>query len=508
MRLSRGFRGRLTVTVVALVVLTCAALGVSAYALAGRFLHDRLISESLSQAAFDISVLATERLSGSGTAQPVEAAALADAIRLRGGPEVLIEFPQGDPYTSSIAVAGAADALSPAMRQLVSEGQLAYQSITLGDVPYLVVGGQRPGGGADIYLFFSAADEQADLAGLTQALAVVTVVLILIALVAARFVARGVLRPVREASEAAVRIRGGQLDSRVPVASRDEFGQWAGAFNEMAASLEKTVADLREAQARQRRFVSDVSHELRTPLTALVTEADLLRPRMATMDADGRHLGALLVADVARLRALVDDLMELSRFDAGVERVEIRQIDLAQFLRAVVGQRLPAASLRVPEGGLQVFTDPRRLERIVGNLLDNARLHGGGTVDVSADWAMGGVVVRVADRGPGVAPEVLDRIFERFAKGDPSRQAGGSGLGLAIAREHATILGGTLVARPRDGGGLVFELYLPRDVPDPADAVVTRLLHARDGGETGSAQDRTVMGPAPIPVHHATEGRN
>ena len=502
----RGFRWRLTVTVVALVAFTCAVLGVAAYVLASRSLHDRLVSESTSQAAFDISVLASERLVPPATAEQAESSGLADAIRLRGGADVVIEFPAGDPYASSIAVAGAAATFSPQLRQFVAEGLLAYQSLRVGDTPYLVVGGRRPGGGADLYLFFSAASEQAALGGLSQALFVAALALILLSLAAAGVIARGVLRPVREASDAALLIGAGELRARVPVASRDEFGRWAEAFNEMAGSLEATVADLQETQARQQRFVSDVSHELRTPLTALVNEAELLRPRLGTMDADGRHIGVLLVEDVARLRALVDDLMELSRFDAGVERLEVRQIDLGQFLGAVVARRLPEARLLLPPGGLPIVTDARRLERIVGNLLDNARVHGGGEVQVTAEWALGGVVVHVADRGPGVPPEALNRMFERFAKGDPSRQAGGSGLGLAIAREHAAILGGSLSAHLRDGGGLVFDLYLPSDAPDPADAPVTRLLHGRDGDVTDPGHHPGATRPPMASARRGTEG--
>jgi two-component system sensor histidine kinase MtrB len=275
---------------------------------------------------------------------------------------------------------------------------------------------------------------------------------------------------VQVASEAAQRIGAGDLGARVPVASRDEFGRWAAAFNDMAASLERTVAELREAQSRQRRFVSDVSHELRTPVTALVNEAELLRPRLEGLDADGRRLGELLLADVARLRGLVEDLMELSRFDAGAERVNTREVDVVGFVRRIVAQRLPAATLVTPGPAVSLLTDPARLERILGNLLDNAREHGAGAqVEVVVEQTLGGVLVRVADRGPGVPPEQLERMFDRFEKADPSRRAGGSGLGLAIARENATVLGGSLAARARAGGGLVFEVYVPHS--DGADVV-------------------------------------
>ncbi|MEA2622081.1 MAG: two-component system, OmpR family, sensor histidine kinase MtrB [Chloroflexota bacterium] len=465
----RGFRWRLSLAVVALVALTSAVLGVGAYLLTSRSLQDRLVAESVTQATFDISVLAVELLPDRATSDDVARSGLADAIRQRGNAETLVDFGDGDPFGSSLALAGALDSLSPPLRAAVANGSLAYEPVRAAGVPYLVVGGRRPNGGPDLYLFFPAAGVEEALAGLAQALAVGAAVLVVVALLAAGVVARGVLRPVRAASEAAQRVGEGDLAARVPVASRDEFGQWAAAFNEMAASLERTVADLRDTQARQRRFVSDVSHELRTPLTALVNEAELLRPRLGAMDPDGQRVGDLLIADVARLRSLVDDLMELSRFDAGVERLDLRTVDLGQFLARVVEQRLPGAALSVPPDGAGLVTDPRRLERIVGNLLDNARAHAGAQgVEVAVERTLGGWLVRVSDRGPGVPPATIDRLFDRFEKADPSRNSGGSGLGLAIAREHAVVLGGSLTARLRPTGGLAFDLHLP-DEPAAAE---------------------------------------
>jgi two-component system sensor histidine kinase MtrB len=222
------------------------------------------------------------------------------------------------------------------------------------------------------------------------------------------------------------------------------------------------VAELRAAQDRQRAFVADVSHELRTPVTALVQEAELLRQHLDALPPDGRRVGELLVGDVARLRVLVDDLMEISRFDADAERPELTEVDVAAFVRAVVAARLPEARLRLPGGAARVEVDRRRLERIVGNLLDNARDHAvGSAVEVSVESQAGSIRVVVADRGPGVPANELERLFDRFHKADPSRSRGGSGLGLAIAREHAELLGGTLDAEMRASGGMRFVLDLP-----------------------------------------------
>ena len=177
-----------------------------------------------------------------------------------------------------------------------------------------------------------------------------------------------------------------------------------------------------------------------------------------------RRTGELLVADVARLRGLVDELMELSRFDAGAEYLELVPVDLARLVGDVAAARSPGATLELPTEPLVVESDPRRLERILANLLDNAAEHAPGArvrVRLQREPTDGTVELVVEDQGPGVPDADLERIFDRFAKADPSRRGGSSGLGLAIAREHATLLGGTLRARAAVGGGLAVVLHLP-----------------------------------------------
>jgi signal transduction histidine kinase len=457
-----GFRSRLVFTVVALVALSAAVLGVGAYAFASLSLRERLESEASAQAQFNIAVLAADRLSPTPDAEEMAASGLAAAFRLRGA-ETVVDFGDGDPFVSTLELGDALAQLDPALVELVRSGRLATQTATIAGAPYQVVAGRRVPSGPDFYFFFAAAPVEAALSGLATALGLGGVGLVIVAVLAAGVIARGVLRPVREASAAAARIGAGDLRARLPVASRDEFGQLAMSFNGMAASLERTIAELEAAQRAQRRFVADVSHELRTPVTALVNEAEMLRRRLGTLDREGRHIGELLAADVARLRALVEDLMEISRLDAGVEPPDLRSVDLVRLVEAVVRQRLPAAVVDAPDDAVLVASDPRRLERIVGNLVDNARQHAASAevrIEVRRE-PTGGAVVRVLDRGPGVPPAVLPRLFDRFTKGDRSRAGGGSGLGLSIAREHAAALGGTLDARPRDGGGMAFQLRLP-----------------------------------------------
>jgi two-component system sensor histidine kinase MtrB len=235
----------------------------------------------------------------------------------------------------------------------------------------------------------------------------------------------------------------------------------------------------------------------------LVNEATLIAERSAgtSSDPDTRRLGELLVRDVARLRTLVDDLLEVSRLDAAVDPIHVEQVELARFVRALVAARLPGAKVTVQgatrgrrDGGAEpaipVHTDRRGLERIVGNLLDNTREHAAGSgVDIELGRSRDLVQLRVSDRGPGVDAADLPRLFDRFYKADPSRGGGTSGLGLAIAWEHAQRLGGTLRASLREGGGLTVSLLLP----------VTRSLPAGDLAVTADRHHSGRAGPLPPP---------
>lgn len=470
----RGFRARLAATVVGLVLLTALLLGAGSYLFVSRSLRGQFVDDALTQAEFDIAELATEeRLPAGADLADFEASGLAGAIQRRGGTELFVDFGEGRaPYASGFAVAGTLGAVDARLREIVTSGRLGWQWLELRDEPYLVVGGRRPPAGPDFFIYFPAGDVTGAVTRLGQALLIGGGGLVLLAAGAAGLIARGVLRPVAAAGRAAQAIAGGDLSARLPTKSHDEFGAWAGQFNRMAASLESSIAELREGRDRERRFVADVSHELRTPLTALVAEASLLQHHLDAMPAEAARLGELLAADTARLRTLVEDLLEISRLDAGSDVGAPAQFDASALAAAVVAARCPGARLEV-SGPLPVVSDRRRLERILGNLLDNAARHGGGAeVTVSLGREDGELVAVVADRGPGVPAADLDRIFERFHKGDASRSTAGSGLGLAIARSHARAMGGDLMARNRPGGGLEFEARLPvtEPLPDGEDA--------------------------------------
>ncbi|HXF56385.1 MAG TPA: HAMP domain-containing sensor histidine kinase [Actinomycetota bacterium] len=409
--------------------------------------------------------------------------------------------------------------LPPSLRAVVRRGELGYLRTNVGDEPYLVVGGRAPGSPAELYFLFSEAGLEADLGQLRTVLVLGWAAVVILAGLVGRALARRTLDPVARASQAARAIAEGILATRLPVESRDEFGAWAQSFNEMAEALEAKVRALSEARARERRFTSDVAHELRTPLTALVGEASLLREHLDRFPPEARRPAELLVEDVARLRRLVDDLMEISRLDAGGEPVAAQPVPLLGLVRSTLAARGWEGRVRVGGEELTVRTDPRRVERIVSNLVGNALEHGGPHVEVTVGRDGQGTFVEVADDGPGIAPEDLPHIFDRFYKGDPSRRGPGSGLGLAIALENARLLGGDIEVRSEWGAGARFRLLLPPQaapvgpsppqgsppearpalapserLPGPPEPV-TEPLRAREPRVTGSPHDEAVPDP-------------
>jgi signal transduction histidine kinase len=482
-----GVRTRITLALVALVVVTVAAIGIGVYAFVDASLRNRLLDEARDQANYNLSVLLPGAVPSPTNRATFAASGLPDAFILAGGTPTIADFGDGNPYEPP-SLPGALDQLDPALRSTVAAGQLGFAWQSLDARPVLVVGGRQGAAPPALYFVFEASDIEAALTQLRVGLIVAGALAVLVALAVAGLIARGILRPVDAAASAARRIRAGDLAARVPAGGHDEFGRWAVAFNEMAATLESTVLRLTAAQQQNQRFVADVSHELRTPLTALVAEASMIEAELDALAPTQRRAAELLVADVRRLRLLVDDLLEISRFDAGAEHPSLGEVEIVRLVAAVVAARLPEAAVSVPRRPVTVTTEPRRVERIVGNLLDNAREHApGASVEVAVVPTITGVSVVVADRGPGVPAEVLPHLFERFYKADPSRTSAGSGLGLAIAAENAALLGGTVRARPRPGGGLVFALTLP----------VTRPLPDGDAADTSEDDGRDATEPEP-----------
>ncbi|RLU83683.1 two-component sensor histidine kinase [Streptomyces griseocarneus] len=376
-----------------------------------------------------------------------------------------------------VPASGSAPVLPGRLRDAASSARTAVvQRFHHADVPWLAVAlpvtrDDRPSepSGLIVYASFSLADQERDVTALVAAARAGALPVLPLAVVPALLAARRVLRPVRQLRSAAESMASGALDTRIEVTGEDELADLGRTFNTMAATLQADAATLRAMEARARRFAADVSHELRTPLAAMTAVTGVLDQDAASGRLDLETGEALeLVADETRkLVRMVEDLMEISRFDAGAAVLELDDVDVAE----LVGKTLALRHWQRRVGtdvtpGLRARLDPRRVDVVLANLIGNALRHGGPSVpvDVRARAEGDRLVVTVADGGPGIPEDVLPHVFDRFTKGDAARtRSEGSGLGLAIAAENARLHGGTLTAANAPGGGAVFTLALPRD---------------------------------------------
>lgn len=336
-------------------------------------------------------------------------------------------------------------------------------SVTFGDPD-----GSRLASGVRVFLVVPQTTEQASVDALVSAVERAMVPALGLAVALALFAARGVLVPVRALRQATRRMAEGRLDTRLDVHGSDELAELSHAFNETAAALETSVAELREMEARARRFAADVSHELRTPLAAMSAVTDVLDEDAARLDPDTVTAVRLISEETVKLTRLVDDLMEMSRFDAGAAVLHLDEIDLAESIRRTLAARgwSDTVDTRLPPPGTaRGRVDPRRLDVVVANLVGNALRHGGAPVRVCLDVHGSdepGAVIEVRDSGPGIPDDVLPHVFERFYKSDTARsRSEGSGLGLAITAENVRIHGGTVRAANHPAGGAVFTVELP-----------------------------------------------
>jgi two-component system sensor histidine kinase MtrB len=454
-------RWRLTVTFALVAAVSTGALALGTYLVVRESRLADSVDSSVAQARANL-VLAGAILDGGSAREDAEALL---AFYARRSDFETVALTSGGRLGSSGALAETP--IPGGVRALVRKGDLAFQRLRTAEARHLVVGGRAPGSQAELYFFFSEQALYDDLAQLGTILLVGWAIVVVLAGAAGALVARRLLHPVRQASDAAHALAEGLLETRLPVETDDEFGAWAAAFNEMADALQERIRALAAAQARERRFTADVAHELRTPVTALVGEAALLREHLEGVSAGARRPAELLVEDVGRMHRLVEELMEISRLDSGREDVRVEPVDLRALATAVERSRGLDAAAEHPAETVIVRTDPRRVERVLANLIDNACVHGGEHVTVRVGKNGAKAFVDVCDRGPGMAPEHLPHVFERFYKVDPARSGAGSGLGLAIAWENARLLGGEIVVSSEVGAGSRFTFTLPVANPLP-----------------------------------------
>ncbi|WP_081744959.1 MtrAB system histidine kinase MtrB [Arthrobacter sp. H14] len=361
-----------------------------------------------------------------------------------------------------------------------TEDRLYYRPLSViidnETVPAIAVGTKvtlPPGNEYELYLIYNISAAQETLDYIHRSLWIAGSVLLLLVGTIAWFVTRAVVGPVGHAADVSEKLAAGELQERMEVRGEDEVARLGASFNHMADNLQQQITQLAQLSHMQQRFVSDVSHELRTPLTTVRMAAEVLYEARRDFDPVNQRSAELLYVQVERFQALLADLLEISRFDAGAAVLESESTDIFSVIRHVIEGAQPLADksgsdVRIVSSMERcvVDMDPRRIDRILRNLLLNALEHGEGQpIEVLVEADDESVAVAVRDHGIGMSALDASRVFDRFWRADPARArtTGGSGLGLSIATEDARLHGGWLQASGREGKGSCFRLTLPRN---------------------------------------------
>lgn len=433
-------RTRVAISFAALSLLVAGTVSVTTYAFASWYLLDQRESAALTRAALDSRAVGAYLAAG---ATPSEAL---DQIPSVGTSQPMIRL-DTTWYTSAVTVppdALPADLLTAA----VPTGARQRFSIT-GD-PYFAVAVPIESGMYVEVFPLRDLDRTLTWGGWTL-VGLSLLAAVFGAIIGATAVGR-ILRPVRQLGAGARRIAGGELTTRIDLAGDPDLDPIASSFNEMAEAVQARIA-------RERRFSANVSHELRSPLTSVLGTAELLEGGRERLPEREAGLVTVLVHQVRRMSHMLLDLLEISRISSD-DPPQWESADLAALCRDVAAQRGVDPSVVVGDEPT-VRTDARRLERIIGNLIDNAQQHAGGVVQVLIQRDSGSVRILVDDAGPGIDEGIRERLFEPFTRGESPGHTDGAGLGLAIVREQAVILGGDVTVETSPAGGARFVARLP-----------------------------------------------
>ena len=386
--------------------------------------------------------------------RPVDAEAARASLARIGVQDYLIWY--DDNWSPGGATFQDVDVPPPLATRVIDEGTSASQIVRLGDELNVVVGWDIPGIGA-YFEAFSLDEADSTLSSVRLSLVLAAAITTGLGILLGIFSARRAVRPLGTAAQAASAIAGGRLDTRLETTDDPDLRILTESFNDMAAALQQRVE-------RDARFASDVSHELRSPLMTLSASVEVMQARRDELPERSQAALDLLASDVVRFQGLVEDLLEISRFDAGAIRLHMEELLAAEFVRqAVAVSSLPDTPVRVSERAelALIRGDRRRLARVIANLIDNARAYGGGEPAVSItvlnpdDEPMSHILIAVEDHGPGVPEEERDLVFERFARGGGAgRRTGseGAGLGLSLVDEHVRMHGGRVWVEDRLDG--------------------------------------------------------
>ena len=472
-----GLRARVTLTfAVAAFGLSTLMAGITYFTARATFLSERQSAEQ--RQAFANAALVQNSLRSPAT----DVTELVESVDTLPGSRSVLRT-DGQWYATSIQVGQSA--IPATERSLVLSGTPATQLFDLAGTPQLVIGVPLPAVHSAYFEVFSLDELAGTLRALAFALAGAALVTTLAGAAVGRWASSRALRPLAGLTDAAVAIADGQLDTRVDAGDDADLEELASAFNRMTANLQDRIE-------REARFTSDVSHELRSPLTTLTATVSVLEGHRTELAPRAQRALDLLDGDLRRFTRMVDDLLEISRFDAGSAELSLDEVDPGELVRRAVAAAAPVGNdgVRGPAGfpvdvgpgveGLRLRVDKRRFERVMANLMENAAQYAGGVTRVLVErqpavapgvlFPATAIRVVVEDHGPGVPETERDHLFERFYRGGRAGQRAsgeGTGLGLSLVAEHVRLHGGRVWSERAPGGGTRFVVELPLH-PAPA----------------------------------------
>ena len=445
-----------------------AALSLTTYGLVHHYLLDERESTAVHETYAHARILKRDlAYAGANLGE-----ALASLIDSQG--TVTLAYRQGEWYSASVSLGESSGTSRPAslpasLVSMVSRGLPARQRVVYQGQPAVVVGVPLESVHADYFEIQSLAELDHTLSLLAVVLFGCSVATTAGGLLIGRWASGRLVRPLHGIADVAAAISGGALDQRLPPTDDPDLSVLAASFNEMVAALEERIK-------RDARFASDVSHELRSPLTTVQASVELLEASRASLPPDSRRALDLLSAEIHRFSEMVQDLLEISRFDAGAANLDLEELavdDLVVNTVAAYSQDTVPVTVSPAANGTWLLGDRRRLQRVLVNLLDNARTHGGGAVGVVVDRRGDEAEIAVEDVGPGVQPAERGAIFDRFYRGAAAGRrsaSSGTGLGLALVAEHVKAHRGRVDVAERPGGGARFIVRLPIALTGPPDA--------------------------------------
>lgn len=425
------------------------ALAFVTYALSRSFLIDQRTSVARTQAFANAKTVNDQLVADASIV-----GAIMPALRTEGGGFAQLTVPPGQSYVSDFRFP--VDAVPTELIAAVTARRSGDQFFAIDGEPYLAVGVYLASSNSQYYEAFPLSGTDKTLRTIATAMGVGTLITTIIAGAVGWWISRRLLRPLTRVAAAASELASGGLDTRLTSESDPDLARLADSFNEMADAVQTRLE-------REARFASDVSHELRSPITALGAAVEVLDSRRGDLPDRSKQALDVVVTQVRRFDQMVMDLLELSRLDAGSAPLHPEEIPIDELIGRIAQRygfgHVPIAIANdVPE---VVTIDKLRFERILANLLDNAREHAGGPTSVSVErLGKHAIVLAVTDAGPGVARGERSRIFERFARGSAARHRVGTGLGLALVAEHAQAMSGEAWVEDRAGGGSIFKVSL------------------------------------------------